>query len=87
MLVRWSTIVCTQWGGGCGCEVFKPWSKKWQTCLRKTTSPKKGHQKNNPPKTTHFTIFYHIFTQFYHFLYFAALWSPRDHVVAPIPRA
>jgi hypothetical protein len=38
-------------------EVFKSWSKKWQTYLRKTTSPKKGHQKNNPPKTTHFTIF------------------------------
>jgi len=35
-------------------RVSARWSKKWQTCLRKTTSPKKGHQKNTPPETTLF---------------------------------
>jgi hypothetical protein len=44
---------------------FALWSKKWQTCLRKTTSLKKGHQKNNPPKTTHFAHFLPIFITFY----------------------
>jgi hypothetical protein len=32
-------------------------------------------------------FFLPYFTQFYHFLYFAALWSPRDHVVTSKQRA
>jgi hypothetical protein len=41
------------------------WSKKWQTCLRKTTFLKNGHQKNTPPKTTLFSPFLPIFITFY----------------------
>jgi len=66
---------------------FTPWSKKWQTCLQKTTSLKNGHQKNTPLKTTHFSHILLYFPIFYHFLYFAALWSPRDHAVASLTRA
>ena len=55
---RWSRIVCLA-------RVSTRWSKKWQPCLRKTTSPKKGHQKNTPPKTTLFAPFLPIFITFY----------------------
>jgi hypothetical protein len=44
---------------------FTPWSKKWQTCLRKTTSLKNGHQKNTPHKTTHFSHILPYFITFY----------------------
>jgi hypothetical protein len=60
------------------------WSKKWQTCLRKTTFPEKGTSKEYPTENHPFFPF---FTYFYYFLYFAALWSPRDHTLASPPRA
>jgi hypothetical protein len=41
------------------------WSKKWQTCLQKTTFLKNGHQKNTPPKTTLFSPFLPNFITFY----------------------
>jgi len=74
---KWSRIVYAA-------DVSHHGQKNGNHVCEKRLSSKKGHQKNNPPKTTHFSPF---FAHFYHFLYFAALWSPRDHVVASPPRA
>jgi hypothetical protein len=55
---RWSRIVYPA-------GVSAGWSKKWQSCFRKTTSLKNGHQKNTPPETTLFAPFFPIFMTFY----------------------
>ena len=82
-MARWSAIVCEWlWRG-----FSNHGQKSGKHVCENRLSSKNGHKKNTPPKTTEF---YHIlpyFTQFYHFLYFAALWSPRDHVVASPTRA
>jgi hypothetical protein len=50
----------------------------------KNDFPQKRTSKEYP--TGNYT-FCPIFPYFYDFLYFAALWSPRDHLVASPPRA
>jgi hypothetical protein len=59
--VRWSSIVCTaerRWFPHDG-------QKSGKHVCEKRLSPKKGHQKNTPPKTTLFSPFLPNFITFY----------------------
>jgi hypothetical protein len=58
--------------------------KKVATMFAKNDFPQKWTSKEYSTENYTFLPF---FTYFYHFLYFAALWSPRDHFVASPPRA
>jgi hypothetical protein len=65
-------------------EGFHTMVKKVATMFAKNDFPQKRTSKEYPAENYPFCPF---FTYFYHFLYFAALWSPRDHFVASPPRA
>jgi hypothetical protein len=55
--------------------------KKVATMFSKNDFPSKTDIKKIPAQKPPF------FLHFYYFLYFAALWSPRDHILASPPRA
>jgi hypothetical protein len=65
-------------------EGFHAMVEKVATMFAKNDFPQKRTLKEYPTENYTFLPF---FTYFYHFLYFAALWSPRDHLVASPPTA
>jgi hypothetical protein len=56
---------------------FQIMVKKVANMFTKNDFPQKCTSKEY--STQNYTIFPY-FTIFYHFLYFSALWSPRDHI-------
>jgi len=65
-------------------EGFRGMVKKVATMFAKNDFPQKRTSKEYPAENHPFFPF---LPYIYHFLYFAALWSPRDHIVASPPRA
>jgi hypothetical protein len=65
-------------------EGFRRMVKKVANMFAKNDFPQKWTSKEYSTENYTFLPF---FTYFYHFLYFAALWSPRDHVTTSPPRA
>jgi hypothetical protein len=68
-------------GGG---DIFHAVVKKVANIFAKNYFPQKRTSKEYSTQNYTFLLY---FTKFYHFLYFAALWSPRDHVATSHPRA